>query len=106
MGEYLKIFFIILPKAYWIKQASIPNTDQFLEYVHTVIPWLLSVGGTIIAKDIKQNSDLSQWDGGQLGVIVEFESKKAAQEAYDSDIFQEYLEMRDFSSDLCVSIIG
>ena len=95
-----------MAKAYWIKQASMPDTDQFLEYVHTVIPWLLSVGGTIIAKDIKQNSDLNQWDGGQLGVIVEFDSKKAAQEAYESKIFQEYLEMRDFNSKLIVSIIG
>ena len=38
-------------KGYWLKQAKIENTDQFIEYVKTVVPWLRSVGGTIIAKE-------------------------------------------------------
>tara|TARA_Y100001968_G_C19366835_1_gene722996 strand:- start:503 stop:790 length:288 start_codon:yes stop_codon:yes gene_type:complete len=93
-------------KGYWIKQASIANTALFIQYINTVVPWLLSVGGIIIAKDIKQNSDLNEWDGGQLGVIVEFESKQAAQKAYDSDVFQKYIEVSGLGSDLILSIIG
>ena len=94
-----------MSKGYWIKQANISNTDHFLEYIKTVVPWLLSVGGKIIAKDINQNSDLREWDGGQLGVIVEFESGAAAQKAYQSEIFQEYLELRGLKSDISLSII-
>ena len=45
-------------KGYWLKQAKIESTAQFIEYVKTVVPWLRSVGGTIIAKDVNQNSDL------------------------------------------------
>ena len=50
-------------KGYWLKQAKIESTAQFIEYVKTVVPWLRSVGGTIIAKDVNQNSDLNEWEG-------------------------------------------
>ena len=93
-------------KGYWFKQAKIANTDVFIEYVKTVVPWLRSVGGTIIAKDVNQNSDLNEWDGGQLGLVIEFDSKDAAQKAYESDIFQEYIKVKGLQSDLSLSIIG
>ena len=93
-------------KGYWLKQAKIANTDVFIEYVKTVVPWLRSVGGTIIAKDVNQNSDLNEWDGGQLGLVIEFASKAAAQKAYESDIFQEYIKVKGLQSDLSLSIIG
>ena len=95
-----------MAKGYWFKQAKIENTDHFIEYVKTVVPWLRSVGGTIIAKDVNQNSDLNEWDGGQLGVVVEFESKDAAQKAFDSNEFQSYIKMRGIQNDLTLSIIG
>ena len=102
----LKIFFIFMNKGYWVKQANIANTDQFIEYIKTVVPWLSSVGGTIIAKDINQNSDINEWDGGQLGVIVEFESKAAAKKAFNSREFQSYIKYRKIEDELTLSIIG
>ena len=93
-------------KGYWLKQAKIESTAQFIEYVKTVVPWLRSVGGTIIAKDVNQNSDLNEWDGGQLGVIVEFESKAAAQQAFNSSEFQEYIKYSGIENQLSLSIIG
>ncbi len=93
-------------KGYWVKQASIASTELFIEYIQTVVPWLLSVGGIIIAKDIRQHSDLNEWDGGQLGVVVEFESKDAAQKAFESEVFQEFIEMNGLESDLTLSIFG
>tara|TARA_Y100001968_G_scaffold194877_1_gene178787 strand:- start:992 stop:1279 length:288 start_codon:yes stop_codon:yes gene_type:complete len=95
-----------MPKGYWLKQAKISNSDVFIEYVKTVVPWLRSVGGTIIAKDVNQNSDFNQWDGGQLGLIIEFDSKDAAQKAFESPDFQEYIKGKGLQSDLCLSIIG
>ena len=62
--------------------------------------------GTIIAKDVNQNSDLNEWDGGQLGVIVEFESKAAAQKAFNSTEFQEYIKCSGIENQLSLSIIG
>ncbi len=95
-----------MPKGYWVKQVSINSTDIFIEYIRTVIPWLLSVGGTIIAKDIQQDSDLNEWDGGQVGVIVEFESKDAAKQAFNSDVFQQYIKTNRLGSKLTLSILG
>ncbi len=94
-----------MAKGYWVKQATIDSTDLFLEYIQTVVPWLLSVGGVIIAKEIKQDSDLNAWDGGQLGIVVEFPSKAAAQKAFNSEVFQEFIEMNNLESDLTLSII-
>ena len=93
-------------KGYWLKQAKIADTDVFIEYVKTVVPWLRSVGGTIIAKDVNQNSDLNEWDGGQLGLIIEFNSKEAAQKAFDSPVFQSYIKGKGLQTDLSLSIIG
>ncbi len=95
-----------MSKAYWIKQVSIESTDLFIEYVQTVIPWLLSVGGVVIAKDINQNSDLNEWDGGQLGIVVEFESRLAARKAFESNVFQEYIDLLGIEPELCLSIFG
>ncbi len=95
-----------MTKGYWVKQASIESTELFLDYIQSVVPWLLSVGGIIIAKDIKQNTDLNHWDGGQLGVIVEFESRDAAEKAFYSDVFQEFIEMNGLETKLSLSIFG
>ena len=40
-------------KGYWIKQANIAHSDQFFEYLKTVVPWLVSIAGKIIAKSIE-----------------------------------------------------
>ncbi len=95
-----------MSKGYWFKQAKIANTDMFIEYVKTVVPWLRSVGGTIIAKEVNQNSDLNEWDGGQLGLVIEFTSKDAAQKAYNSPVFQDYIRINGLQSNLSLSIIG
>ncbi len=95
-----------MKKGYWLKQAKIKSTAQFIEYVKTVVPWLKSVGGAIIAKDVNQNSDLNEWDGGQLRVIVEFESKEAAKSAFNSSEFQEYIRFSGIENQLSLSIIG
>ena len=95
-----------MSKGYWIKQVTIESTDLFLEYIQTVLPWLLSVGGIVIAKDISQNSDLNEWDGGQLGVVIEFESRKAAQKAFESSVFQQYINLHGLASGLSLSILG
>jgi len=105
MQQLIQILFTMRTKSYWIKQTYIANTDLFIEYLKTIVPWLASIGGTIIAKDIKQNSNLNEWDGGQLGVIVEFKSKEAAKEAYYSSKFQDYIQLRKLKSYLYLTII-
>jgi len=94
-----------MKKSYWLKKISIANSDLFLEYIRTVIPWLKSVGGVVIKKDINQNSNSSDWDGGQLGMVIEFESKLIAKKAFYSEVFQNYLKSRDLTNLVTISTL-
>ena len=84
-----------MKKSYWLKKISIQNADLFLEYIRTVIPWIKSVGGVVIKRDIEQYSKSNHWDGGQIGIVIEFESKLIAKRAFYSDVFQNYLKSRN-----------
>ena len=84
-----------MKKSYWLKKISIQNADLFLEYIRTVIPWIKSVGGVVIKRDIEQFSESNHWDGGQIGIVIEFESKLIAKRAFYSEVFQNYLKSRN-----------
>ena len=84
-----------MTKSYWLKKISIPNAELFLEYIRTVLPWIRSVGGVIVKRDIVQDSNSNKWDGGQLGMVIEFESKLVAKKAFYSEVFQDYLKKRN-----------
>ena len=94
-----------MTKSYWLKRISITNSDLFLEYIRTVLPWLKSVGGIILKRDIIQNSNSYKWDGGQLGMVIEFESKIAAKKAFYSEVFQDYLRSRDLMELVTISTL-
>ena len=94
-----------MTKSYWLKKITIPNTDLFLEYIRTVLPWIKTVGGVVVKKDIMQNSNSTKWDGGQLGVVIEFESKIAAKNAFYSEVFQNYLKSRNLLELVTISTL-
>ena len=94
-----------MTKSYWLKKISIPNADLFLEYIRTVLPWIRSVGGVVIKKEINQDTNSSKWDGGQLGIVIEFESKIAAKKAFYSDVFQDYLRTRNLMELVTISTL-
>ena len=94
-----------MTKSYWLKKISIPNVDLFLEYIRTVLPWIKTVGGVVVKKDITQDSDSQKWDGGQLGIVIEFESKMAAKRAFYSDVFQDYLRSRGLMELVTISTL-
>ena len=92
-----------MTKSYWLKKISIPNADLFLEYIRTVLPWIKSVGGVVVKKDIIQNSNSNRWDGGQIGMVIEFESQIEAKKAFYSEVFQNYLRKRDLMELVTIS---
>ena len=94
-----------MTKSYWLKKISIANADLFLEYIRTVLPWIKTVGGVVVKKDIIQDSDSHKWDGGQLGLVIEFESKMAAKRAFYSDVFQDYLQSRGLMELVTISTL-
>ena len=63
------------------------------------------MGGVVLKKDITQDSNSHKWDGGQLGIVIEFESKIAAKRAFYSDVFQEYLRSRDLMGLVTISTL-
>ena len=93
----------LMKKSYWLKKISIHNADLFLEYIRTVLPWLKSVGGVVIKRDISQATDSTKWDGGNLGMIIEFDSKLAAKKAFYSEVFQNYLRSRELTDLVTIS---
>ena len=94
-----------MKKSYWLKKISIENSDLFLEYIRTVIPWIKSVGGVVVKKDIEQDSNAERWDGGNLGLVIEFESQFIAKKAFYSDVFQNYLKSRNLLDLVTISTI-
>tara|TARA_B100001778_G_C18301231_1_gene499932 strand:+ start:377 stop:661 length:285 start_codon:yes stop_codon:yes gene_type:complete len=94
-----------MTKSYWLKKVSIPNADLLIEYIRTVLPWIRSVGGVVIKRDIIQDSNSNMWDGGQLGIIIEFESKIAAKKAFYSEVFQNYLRNRNLMELVTISTL-
>ena len=94
-----------MKKSYWLKKISIANSDLFLEYIRTVIPWLKSVRGIVIKKDISQDSNSSNCDGGNVGMVIEFDSKIAAKKAFYSDVFQNYLISRELTDLVTISTL-
>ena len=59
----------------------------------------------MVKKDISQNSNSYKWDGGQLGIVIEFESKIAAKKAFYSDVFQDYLRSRGLMELVTISTL-
>ena len=94
-----------MTKSYWLKKVTIPNADLFLEYIRTVLPWIKSVGGVVIKRDIIQDSNSHNWDGGQVGIVIEFESKIAAKKAFYSEVFQNYLRNRNLMDLVTISTL-
>ena len=76
---------------------------MFLEYIRTVLPWIKSVGGVVVKRDIVQASNSNKWDGGQLGMVIEFDSKIAAKKAFYSEVFQNYLRTRNLMELVTIS---
>ena len=63
------------------------------------------MGGVVIKKDLTQDSNSFEWDGGQLGIVIEFESKFAAKKTFYSEVFQKYLKSRDLLELVTISTI-
>ncbi len=80
-----------MAKGYWIVTTTITN-PAFKEYVEAFQPWVVSVGGSVFAKDM--DSTTVEGKGGKLAVIIEFPSKEAAIDAYNRTDYQELSKLR------------
>ena len=80
-----------MSKGFWLVTTTVIN-PAFAEYVEAFQPWLESLGGSVFAKDL--DSQTVEGKGGKLSVIIEFPSKQAAVDAYNSTEYQELSKLR------------
>ena len=80
-----------MSKGFWLVTTTVTN-PAFAEYVEAFQPWIKSVGGSVFAKDL--DGQTVEGKGGKLSVIIEFPSKQAAIDAYNSSEYQELSKLR------------
>ena len=80
-----------MANGYWLVTTTVTN-PAFSEYVEAFQPWVESLGGLVFAKDMEGQT--VEGIGGKLAVIIQFPSKKAAFDAYNSSEYQELSKLR------------
>ena len=80
-----------MAKGFWLVTTTVTN-PAFAEYVDAFQPWIESLGGSVFAKDMKGQT--VEGKGGELAVIIEFPSKEAAIDAYNSPEYQDLSKLR------------
>ena len=68
------------------------TNPAFAAYVEAFQPWIDSVDGSVFSKDLDVQT--VEGKGGKLSVIIEFPSKQAAIDAYNSSAYQELSKFR------------
>ncbi len=81
-------------KGYWISTAKIIDQQLFDEYVKKVDSWLKEVNGEVFAKDTEPQGKENTQEAN-LAVICEFQSMRAAVEAYESDAYRDISKLRE-----------
>ena len=76
---------------FWLVTTTVTN-PAFAEYVEAFQAWVESVGGSVFAKDMEGHT--VEGKGGKLAVIIQFPSKQAAIDAYNSSEYQELSKLR------------
>jgi uncharacterized protein (DUF1330 family) len=80
-----------MAKGFWLVKTTVTN-PTFAEYVEAFQLWVQSVGGLVFAKDMEDQT--VEGKGGKSAVIIEFPSKQAAIDAYNSSEYQELSKLR------------
>ena len=80
-----------MSKGFWLVTTTVIN-PSFSQYVEAFQPWIESVGGSVLAKDMEGQT--VEGKGGKLAVIIEFPSKQTAIDAYNSSEYQELSKLR------------
>ena len=92
-----------MAKGLWLVTTTITDS-AFSAYVEAFQPWVESVGGSVFAKDLE--AETVEGKGGKLGVIIEFPSKQAAIDAFNSSKYKELNKLRwANSTDTNITII-
>ena len=80
-----------MSKGFWFVTITIAN-PAFTKYIEAFQPWIESLGGSVFAKDL--DGQTVEGKGRKLIQIIEFLSKQAAIDDYNSSEYQELSKLR------------
>ncbi|MCM2455927.1 DUF1330 domain-containing protein [Rhizobium sp. CG4] len=86
-----------MAKAYWIARIDVHDTDRYKDYVSTAKPAFERFGAVFLAR----GGEFSELEGKarQRNVVIEFPSRQAAVDCFNSPEYQEALKIRQAVSD-------
>ena len=86
MLKFKALYFHLMSKDFWIVTTIVTN-PAFSDLVKAFQPWIESIGGSVFAKHL--DDETLEGNRGKLSLIIEFPSKKAAIDTYNSPEYQE-----------------
>lgn len=89
-------------KGYWVTTGTIHTPLGMVAFLSALQEWMPKVGARFLVREIA--SDVREGEPGDVTVIIEFPSRAAAVEAYESADYQEIAKLRLNSSELTLSI--
>lgn len=92
-----------MAKGYLVANIRVTDPDRFAEFSGMAGPVIASYGGTVLAKG--PGADRHEGDLHGSIMMIEFESKKRAEEFYFSDDYQAAKAVRDECSETDLMII-
>ena len=92
-----------MKKGYLVANIRVTDTEKFQEFSGMAAPAIKKYGGTVLARGPLAD----RHEGGLTGTVmmIEFESKKAAETFYFSDEYQAAKAVRETCSDTDLMII-
>ncbi|WP_413744037.1 DUF1330 domain-containing protein [Synechococcus sp. MIT S9451] len=91
-----------MAKGYWVCTGTIHTPLGMVPYISKFTAWLATVNARILIRDL--SSDVREGSPGTVNVIVEFDSKENAIDAYESEEYQELIKLRTPFSELSLTI--
>lgn len=92
-----------MPKGYVVANIRVKDQEKFQQFSGLAGPVIKRYGGKVLARG--PDADRLEGDVGGVVIMIEFESKEAANEFYYSDEYQAAKAVREACSDTDFMII-
>ena len=91
-----------MANGYWIITGTIHTPLGMVNYISSLHKWLERIGGKILVRDL--DSDIREGEPGDVNIVIEFESKDTAIAAYESQEYQDMIQLRISHSNFSLAI--
>ncbi len=92
-----------MAKGYWISTGTIHTPLAMVPYINKLIQYVEKTGARFLVREM--DADVREGEPGEVAIIIEFESRQAAEAAYSDPEYQKMIELRKPHSDLTFAIV-